>query len=127
MKVSVKRSRAGLGLFAKEEFNKGEFIVEYTVPVLTMAEADKEGGKYLFQVNSKKTVDGSPRTNIARYINHSCEPKAESHIESGRILIKAMKTILPNEEITINYGKEYFDNQIKSIGCKCKKCLSKLV
>ena len=99
MKVSAKRSRAGLGLFAKEEFKNGEFIVEYTGPVLTSAEADKKGGKYLFQVNSKKTVDGSPRTNVARYINHSCEPNAESHIESGRILIKAMKTILPNEEI----------------------------
>ncbi|MFA5072170.1 MAG: SET domain-containing protein-lysine N-methyltransferase [Candidatus Paceibacterota bacterium] len=121
-KVVVKKSSAGLGLYAKTPLKGGEFIIEYTGKLLTAKEADKKGGKYLFEINSKWTIDGSERSNVARYINHSCCPNCEAYIIGKRIKIKAIKNIETGEELSYDYGKEYFDEYIKPFGCKCKKC-----
>jgi len=123
----VGRSKTGLGLFATHEIAKGEFIVEYLGPRLTTKEAieleARGSNKYLFEVNSRWTIDGSCRTNIARYTNHSCRPNAEADVERGRVIFRARRRIRPGEEITFHYGKSYFDIFIKPKGCKCDKCL----
>ena len=123
--VSIKRSRAGLGLFATKEFSRGEFIIEYTGEHIPTEEADKRGGKYLFILNTEITIDGRGRENTARYINHSCKPNAEAEADesAGKISISAKRKILPGEEITYDYGKEYFNQYIKPLGCKCTSCL----
>jgi len=121
----VGRSRTGLGLFATTEIRKGAFIVEYDGPRLTQAEVDRLGSaRYLFEVNSRWTIDGSPRWNVARYVNHSCRPNAEPIESRGRIRIKARRRIQPGEEITYNYGRTYFKDIIEPMGCKCVKCES---
>ena len=33
-----------------------------------------------------------------------------------------MKNIATGEEITYDYGKEYFEGVIEPIGCRCGKC-----
>jgi len=121
-KYKVKRSGAGLGLFAQDEIGKGEFIIEYKGKLLNQRQTDEKGGKYLFAINSRKTIDGTTRKNIARYINHSCKPNAEVEIKKGRIMIYARKKITPEEEICYDYGKEYFNEHIKPFGCVCEKC-----
>jgi len=118
----VKRSSAGLGLYAGEPIPKGECLIEYFGPPLTNEEADKKANKYLFAVNSKKTIDGSPRANIARYINHSCRPNCEPEISKGRVYIFSKRAIKVGEELAYNYGKDYFDSYIKPHGCRCAKC-----
>ena len=43
-------------------------------------------------------------------------------IQLGDISIHvARKAIKPGEEITYDYGKEYFDEHIKPFGCRCPK------
>lgn len=123
--VIVKRSSAGLGLFSNHTFTRGDFIIEYTGEHIPTAEADRRGGKYLFILNEKTTIDGKGRENTARYINHSCKPNAEAEIddEESTIRISAKRKILPGEEITYNYGKEYCDEYIKPYGCKCAHCV----
>lgn len=125
--VTVKRSRAGLGLFAKRPFKRGEFIMEYVGEHITHDEADRRGGKYLFTVNEEVVIDGKERTNLARYINHGCEPnvEAESDDDENKIRIYAVRKIEPGEELTVDYGKEYWDDHIKPYGCKCDACLRK--
>ena len=119
---AVKRSPTGLGLFATETIPKGKRIIEYTGPRISNDDVEKSNGKYFFGVNKRWSVDGSGRDNIARYINHSCKPNAEAIISRGHIWIWSRRTIKPGEEITYNYGKEYFEGIIKDLGCKCEKC-----
>ena len=123
--VKVKRSKAGLGLFANRPFKKGEFVIEYIGEIIDNDEADRRLGKYLFELNKKETLDGSSRKNIARYINHSCRPNCEVDIKKKRVLISARKTIQPGEELHYDYGKEYFEGFIKPFGCVCVKCSEK--
>ncbi len=119
---SVRRSSAWLGLYAEQPIKKGQKIIEYIGERISTAEADRRGGKYLFTVNSRITIDGTPRYNTARYINHSCKPNAEPRENSGRIYAYAIKNIAAWEEITYNYGKEYREHYIKPYGCRCAAC-----
>ena len=84
----MKKSRAGLGLFAVDIFKKGEFVIEYTGEMLTEKEFEASGyNKYFFEIDKHWTVDGSSRENIARYINHACRPNCEVRIYAQRIRI----------------------------------------
>jgi SET domain-containing protein len=125
--VIIKRSSAGLGLFAVKEFKRGDFIIEYTGEHITHDEADKRGGRYLFILSKKIVIDGRGRENTARYINHSCKPNAEAETDedAGKIRISARRRILPGEEITYDYGKEYWNEYIKTHACRCKACTEK--
>ncbi|MCC6776546.1 MAG: SET domain-containing protein [Hyphomicrobiales bacterium] len=123
----VGRSRTGLGLFATETIERGGFIVEYKGRRITHAEAarrEARGARYMFELDARWTIDGSSRRNLARYVNHSCRPNAESDLENGKLILRAIKRIPSGQEITSDYGKEYFDLFIARIGCKCEKCLS---
>lgn len=120
-KLAVRKSIAGLGLFAIDTIPKGSFIIEYQGPLLTDDEVNKKGGKYLFALGKTWTIDGSSRKNIARYINHSCvQTNCEPIQYAKRIKIRATKTIQPGQELFYDYGKEYFDEYIKG-HCRCPK------
>lgn len=125
-KVKVKRSSAGLGLFADQNIPKGKFIIEYFGRELSPGEEYTSKSKYLFEVTSKKTIDGTIRANTARYINHSCRPNCEVEIKKGRVLVSSKKDIQVGEELTYDYGKEYWKEHIKPLGCRCVKCVSKV-
>ena len=117
----TKRSKpgAGLGLFTTVPIKKGAFVIEYTGKKIPTKVADTLTTRYLFQIDEKWTIDGSERKNIARYINHSCIPNCETEIdEHDRIIVTAMHNIKEGEELTYDYGKEYFDQFLKGV-CTC--------
>lgn len=117
------RSNAGLGLFAKKTILPGMYL-EYIGTIISTDDANKKkGARYLFEINSKWTIDGSPRENLARYINHSCTPNCESVQQGTHIYIKAIAPIQPGEELCYDYGEEYVDEFIAPHGCKCRKCV----
>lgn len=110
----------GKGLFALKPIKKGDFILEYTGKKIPTKVADEmDEARYLFEVDKKWTIDGEDESNTARYINHGCEPNSESEIHDGHILISAIRDIEPGEEITMDYGMEYYDEFIRPVGCKC--------
>jgi uncharacterized protein len=121
-RVAVKRGLAGLGLFAQEDIPKDKFIIEYFGPILDAEATDKKGGKYLFGIDDEYAIDGTSRHNKARYINHSCDPNCEPEIDGQRVLIYSIKAIKIGEELTYDYGKEYFNDYIKPHGCRCGAC-----
>lgn len=117
----VRRSKTGLGLYTESEIPKGACVIEYTGVELTQEQEDKSNSKYLFEIHSRKTIDGSPRWNTARYINHSCRPNCEPNIHKGRAYIHAKRRIKPGEELNYDYGENYFNEYLKDI-CACPKC-----
>ncbi len=123
-KVRVKRSSAGLGLFADEDIKKDQLIIEYTGDRITQEEANRRGGKYLFDVTETLAIDGKERKHTARYINHACKPNAEAEHdeEDDRIYIRACKKIKKGDEITYHYGKEYWEGIIGKSQCRCMTC-----
>ncbi len=46
----------------------------------------------------------------------------KSDLVAGKIVLRAIKNIPAGEEITYDYGREYFDLFLKAKGCKCTKC-----
>jgi uncharacterized protein len=124
----IGRSLTGLGLFATDPIKKGAFIVEYKGRKLTSEQADKleaRGNRYLYEINSRWTIDGSSRKNLGRYANHSRRPNAKTHTIGHKVIMRAIKNIRPSVEITYNYGCDYLTNVITRRGCKCNKCRKK--
>jgi hypothetical protein len=94
----VGRSVTGLGLFAIKPIKRGAYIATYRGRRITTEEADRRaarGASYMFEVNKRWTIDGSPRWNVARYINHSCRPNAKPVGRKGGIVIVALRQIEP--------------------------------
>ncbi len=116
----------GKGLFATKDLSYGDFIAEYTGKKITSEEADAlKDNRYLFEIDSEWTLDGSDESNIARYINHSCNPNAEGDVMDGHILISAFKSIPKGTEITIDYGDEYIgDFMTHKCLCGTPECRS---
>src|SRR5437763_11110638 len=125
----IGRAATGLGRFATKPIKKGTRIVRYFGPLLDCdkEEDDAIENKYLFQLTNRWTIDGSVRANIARYVNHSCKPNAESDVKprKRKVYIRAIKHIAPGEEINYDYGTDYFKAYLKPIGCKCAACEKK--
>ena len=118
--LAVKRAATGLGLFTVQPIPADKRIIEYIGTIISAEEADQSRGKYLFELDEKRAIDGRSRSNTARYINHSCRPNAIAYTSGNRIWIWSLKKIKAGEEITIDYGKEYLNAFIKQ--CKCPKC-----
>lgn len=125
----IGRSKTGLGLFATKPIKKGTKIIRYFGPLLDSRKKkdDAVDNKYLFEINNRWTIDGSIRKNIARYINHSCKPNAESDVNSRKrkVIIRAIRNIEIGDEINYDYGTDYFKSFLKPIGCKCDSCEKK--
>ena len=115
----------GLGLFATQEIAKRARIAEYKGPLLdtkTATRSESRGNKYLLEINSRWTIDGTPRRNVARYANHSCNPNAEIYQRGLQMFIRTLRRIKPGEEITYHYGMDYLRNVIGISNCRCGRC-----
>ncbi len=141
MALKIVRRRSpihGNGVFAKELIRKGEPIVEYKGKLITHEEADKNhhadidtGHTFLFTLNDHYIIDAEQGGNIARWINSSCEPNSIAFVhehDSGdprkeKVIIEALRTIRPGEEITYDYGFEfdvpYTKRLLKIWACHC--------
>lgn len=119
------RSLTGLGLFATRPIKKRKRIAEYKGPRLNVEDAlkaENSGNRYLFEVNSKWTIDGKSRKNLARYFNHSCNPNVDSTIRGGRVFIYTLRNIKEGEELVYHYGNDYLKNVIGKENCLCSRC-----
>lgn len=123
--LRVGRSSTGKGLFANEHISKGKRIIEYIGREVKKEDQNSVKGKYLFTTGKGLMIDGNIKENIARFINHSCNPNCEADGPRCKVFIRSIKAIKAGEELTYDYGNEYFDEHIKPKGCRCKKCDTK--
>jgi uncharacterized protein len=121
----VGRSKIGLGLFAARPIAERTLIVEYTgrrIPTREAQDIDRRrANKYLFEIDHRWTIDGAVRSNLARYVNHSCDPNAEAESNRGRLMYRAIRDIPEDEEITVDYGEEHMELYFGK-GCLCPGC-----
>ena len=95
---------------------------------LRNAQAEKleaRGSRYMFEINSRWTIDGSSRRNIARYANHSCRPNAESDVVKGGVILRAIRASSRATRSPTTTVPEYFEIFLEPAGCKCDKCMEK--
>jgi hypothetical protein len=127
--VRIGRSATGLGLFAAKPIAAKAYIATYRGKRIPTAQAHRRertsGAKYMFEVNRQWTIDGASRRNLGRYINHACVANAEAVLRKGKIVFVAARDIAAGEEITLDYGEEYFELFIKPLGCRCAACAGK--
>jgi uncharacterized protein len=125
----IGRAATGLGLFATKTIAPRAYIVTYRGKRIPTKDAhDRErrfGAKYMFEISSRWTIDGSSRRNIGRYLNHSCAPNAEAVLRKGQLVFVALRRIAPGEEITLDYGDDYVELFFKAGGCRCAVCRAK--
>lgn len=114
----------GMGVYARRRIPKGTRIIEYTGEKITKAESDRRaerdqanGTVYLFTLNDRFDIDGAVGGCDARFINHSCDPNAETQIKRGRIWVVAIKDIAEGEEICYDYNFDVDD--YKDHPCRC--------
>ena len=140
----VKKSGVhGYGVFATKDIKKNTRIIEYIGEKVSRKEGDKRserrikkylnsektGSVYIFELNKKYDIDGSPLYNKARYINHSCDPNCEVDILDDKIWISSIRNIKKGDELSYDYGYEFDKSDFKDHICKCgsKSCIGFII
>ena len=125
----IKSEVKGWGLKNIERIQKEQFVIEYVGELITRDEYRtrrnkdqevKEENCYYLAIDSTRMIDAGPKGNLARFMNHSCDPNCvtQKWIFNGdtRVGLFALKDIDPGSELTFNY-------QLETIGEDKKKCL----
>jgi uncharacterized protein len=105
------------GVFARRDIPFDTRILEYFGEKISKAESQRRANKriarakktgeaavYIFDINKRQDLDGSVGGNVARLINHSCDPNCEAFIMRGKVWIYSKRKIAAGEELTYNYG-----------------------
>ncbi|XP_058062686.1 nuclear receptor binding SET domain protein-like isoform X1 [Anopheles bellator] len=124
----------GHGLVTKTNLIQGQFVIEYVGEVinkqefqrrLNQMEERKEQNFYFLELDAEIFIDAGPKGNLARFINHSCEPNCEIqkwNVGNTRVIgIFALKDINTNDELTFDYCWEKFGEKQPCL-CGAKKC-----
>jgi SET domain-containing protein len=61
---------------------------------------------------------------LARDVKHSRKPNAEAELVRERMIYRTRKNIAPGEEITVDYGEEYYPLYLTKTGCRCSACVT---
>ena len=120
----------GWGVMATRDLDADELVVEYVGEVIDREswEARKRDlwrfdHMYFMALNGDEIVDASRKGNIARFINHSCEPSLQ--VEKWyvnrvpRLGLWTKRPIRAGEELTYNYSVKWHGNRDHAQRCYC--------
>uniref|UniRef100_A0A1A9X5E3 [histone H3]-lysine(36) N-trimethyltransferase n=1 Tax=Glossina brevipalpis TaxID=37001 RepID=A0A1A9X5E3_9MUSC len=127
--------KKGFGIMADIEILPGEFIMEYVGEVIDSEEfenrritysRDKNRHYYFMALRSDAIIDATIKGNISRFINHSCDPNAETQkwTVNGELRIGffSLKSIMPGEEITFDYQYQRYGREAQRCYCESTSC-----
>jgi len=114
----------GYGVFAAEAIAKNQRIIDYAGELIRNGEECeareerylRDGCIWVFRVNRAWSRDAAVGGNIARFINHSCQPNCWFQVVDQTIWIRASRRIEPGEELTYDYAT-VGDHTIQ---CRCR-------
>jgi SET domain-containing protein len=122
----IERRKSGIqgwGVFATETIPKNKRVTHYAGEKISNQESLKRERRYIrkghiwcFKLTNRSVIDAGVGGNIARFINHSCEPNCYIDIKGGIIWVRAAKTIPRGAELTYNYNTDG-EGLIK---CRCR-------
>jgi SET domain-containing protein len=107
------------GVFAEQRIPANRKVIEYTGERINRREAKRRGQgehTYLFTLDKYWTLDGAVGGSGAEIINHCCEPNLISRVMRGHILYMSLRTIEPEEELTVDY---HFPRNVEIVPCRC--------
>ena len=114
---------SGWGVYAAQPIEEDTRIVEYKGELVSQAEAWRRELRYLprqriwlFTINTRLARDAAVGGNIARYINHACQPNCYVDVIGRHIWILASRAIRKGEELTYDYNTE----GVAGIPCRCR-------
>ncbi len=118
-------------------FNLNRFINASLIRYIRSSVADHRekcyermgiGSSYLFRVDQDLIIDATKKGNLARFINHSCDPNCQTKVvQSGgrqRIAIYSLRDgrgVKMGEELTYDYKFPLEEDKIACL-CGAKKC-----
>ncbi len=102
----------GDGLFATERIEAGACLGRVSGRVLRVDQTTDEQSCYLMDLGADKVLyPFRPFRNL----NHSCNPNAELAYHDDKMYVDVIRTIMPGQQITIDYGWSHTD----AIPCEC--------
>jgi SET domain-containing protein len=112
--IEKRRSRIqGWGVYATERIHKNKQIIDYAGEIISNQESLRRERRYIrrghiwcFKLTNRSVVDAGVGGNIARFINHSCDPNCYVHIKGRTIWIRAARNIRKGEELTYHYNTD---------------------
>ncbi len=113
------------GVFAGRRLDEGTRVIEYAGTIRRWDEYEEEEDPYtcLMGIEDDLVIDPRLRGNIARFINHSCDPNCEAVVEEQRVYIDAIRDIPEGEELTYDYGltlgKRPSASEYERFACHC--------
>lgn len=125
-RLTVRRSHSGRGLFTQDRIPRGSCVIEYLGRPATARQMKENRGKYLFWTSDTSMIDGNIPANTARFINHSCAPNCAIEIRKRRVYVFALRNIRTGEELSYDYGQEYFEMHLAG-RCRCARCSEKVL
>ncbi|KAK2581049.1 hypothetical protein KPH14_006092 [Odynerus spinipes] len=127
--------KKGFGLRAVVDLDVGEFIMEYVGEVVDPKDfrrrakeysKDKNRHYYFMALKSDQIIDATMKGNVSRFINHSCDPNAETQkwTVNGELRIGFFnkKFIAAGEEITFNYHFQRYGKEAQKCFCEAPNC-----
>lgn len=118
--VLVKKSRNGLGIFAKKDFKRSQIIFEVTGTLVTCNEdepMDEVARANTYRFNKNWFI--SPAGRLGDMLNHSCEPNAKVVKQKGKLFIMSLLPITKGQEIFIDYSTILAADDSWSMHCNC--------
>jgi SET domain-containing protein len=112
------------GCYTLDAIPKGRRILEYDGPRISKTLADERYADrpvtYLFGFEDRSDViDGF---GTAMFINHSCSPNCITESSTGRVFIRALRDIAPNEELLYEYNLYDSEDDDQTCYCNAPNC-----
>ncbi|XP_018319115.1 uncharacterized protein LOC108732676 isoform X2 [Agrilus planipennis] len=130
-----KTENRGWGLRSLAPIRKGDFVIEYVGELIDDTEYQrrikrmhetKDENYYFLTVDKDRIIDAGPKGNLARFMNHSCQPNCETQkwTVNGdtKVGLFALEDIPANTELTFNYNLECVGKEKKVCKCGAQTC-----
>ncbi|POS75039.1 set-domain histone methyltransferase-5 [Diaporthe helianthi] len=118
--LQIRKARWGFGVFAREDIPRGTMIGEYIGRLLPHDPDYSAQSAYVYTIGRRAECDAEQYCNITHFINHNCicntDPISAMYGKREVVALKTNRDIAAGEEITIDYGTEYFN---KNFPCHC--------